>query len=125
MATPLGRVRGAGSAKSGTGNFILERVTSVVLLLLTPYVIGVFIVLAGKPREEASSWIGSISFAPALIAFIVISAAHMRAGMQVIVEDYVHAPLLKHGLLIANLIFIWGTALVSVFAILKIAFTLK
>jgi succinate dehydrogenase / fumarate reductase, membrane anchor subunit len=122
MRTALGQVRGLGSAKKGTGDFIASRVTSVALAILTiPFV---FIVAAswGRSYEDALLLLGSPLVAIVLIAAILLTTVHMRLGMQVVIEDYVHTELPKFVLLIANFIFAWAIGLAAVFAVLKIAF---
>jgi succinate dehydrogenase / fumarate reductase membrane anchor subunit len=122
FATEQRRVRGLGASGSGTGNFIVERVTSVALTVLAPYVMWVAITTAGTSREYAISWIGWWGFAPFLALFIVISAIHMRIGMQVIIEDYVHTRFWKITLLLLNSLFCWLIVSLSLFAILVAAF---
>lgn len=122
LKTPLARVQGLGSAKHGTEAFILERLTSAALLILVIYIVAVVIRLIGEPRNVVISIIGSIYVAPALIGFILVSCVHMRLGMQSIIEDYCHATVLKSLLLIANWLFCWAVALVSLFAVLLISF---
>lgn len=116
-ATAQRRVRGLGSSGSGTSDFIVERVTSVALALLTPYVVFVAIVAAGMPRQYAISWIGWWGFAPFLALFVVISIIHMRVGMRVIIEDYVHQPIWKMSLLLVNAFFCWTVMALALFAI--------
>ena len=122
MRTPLGRVRGLGSAKKGTGDFIASRVTSVALVVLTLFFVVLVISLSGRPHAEATAALASPVIAVLLIATVLLTAVHMRLGMQVIIEDYVHDELPKFALLIANWLFSWGIGLTCVFAILKIAF---
>jgi succinate dehydrogenase / fumarate reductase membrane anchor subunit len=123
MRTPLGLVRGLGSAKSGTTTFIRERMTGVFLGLSTPYMFFLALWLFGKPREYIVAHLGSLWVAPPLIAFILINALHMKLGMQVIIEDYVHGAFGKYTLLSLNWMFSWGVALLAVLAILKIVAT--
>ena len=122
MRTALGQVRGLGSAKKGTEDFVASRVTGIGLALLTiPFVI---IVAAawGRSYEDALLLLGSPLVAIVLIAAILLTTVHMRLGMQVVIEDYVHTELPKFVLLIANFIFAWAIGLVAIFAVLKIAF---
>jgi succinate dehydrogenase / fumarate reductase membrane anchor subunit len=122
MRTRLGAVRGLGSAKGGTGDWIASRVTSVALAIL--YVAFVFIVisLVGRPHAEVVALLASPLVALVLIATIVLTIVHMRLGMQVIIEDYVHEELPKFALLIGNWLFSWAVGLAVIFAVLKIAF---
>lgn len=122
MRTALGQVRGLGSAKKGTGDFVSSRVTGIALAILTiPFVILV-IAAWGRPHEEVAAMIGSPLVAIILVASILLTTVHMRLGMQVVIEDYVHTELAKFALLIANFIFSWALGLAAIFAVLKLAF---
>ena len=122
MRTALGKVRGLGSAKEGTGEFIAQRVTSVALAFLTVYFLILVLSLYGAPYEEVRAAIAFLPNAALLVAGLLLTTVHMRIGMQVIVEDYVHSELPKLALLIANWLFSWGVGLLASFAVLKIAF---
>jgi len=121
MRTALGKVRGLGSAKKGTGEFIVSRVTAVALtILLTAFLI-VVVALVGQRHAEVVETLSSPLVAVLLIASVLLTVVHMRIGMQVIIEDYVHDEMPKFLLLIGNWLFSWGVGLVALFAVLKIA----
>jgi succinate dehydrogenase / fumarate reductase membrane anchor subunit len=122
MRTPLGRVRGLGSAKKGTGDFIASRLTSVAMLIPTIALIVVVAGYVGRPYAEVVEVLSSPLVAILLLAFILLNAVHMRLGMQIIIEDYVHSEMPKFALLTANWMFSWAVSLASAFALLKIAF---
>jgi succinate dehydrogenase / fumarate reductase membrane anchor subunit len=122
MRTPLGQVGGLGSAKKGTGHFIASRVTSVALLILSFGFLAIVVALQGRSHAEAIDILANPLVAIILLAGILVTAVHMRLGMQVIIEDYVHTELPKFALLIANWIFSWAVGLTAAFAVLKIAF---
>jgi succinate dehydrogenase / fumarate reductase membrane anchor subunit len=122
MRTPLSEVRGLGSARGGTGEFIAQRVTSVALLFLLTVFLILLVVLSGESHSRVVAVIANPFVAIVLIAGLVVTIVHMRIGMQVIIEDYVHAELPKFTLLIGNWLFAWGVGLVAIFAVLKIAF---
>jgi succinate dehydrogenase / fumarate reductase membrane anchor subunit len=122
MRTALGNVRGLGSAKKGTGEFIVSRVTAVALtFLLTAFVV-LIVALVGKPYSEVVETLASPLVAVLLVASILLTVVHMRVGMQIIIEDYVHEDVPKFLLLIGNWLFSWGVGLVCLFAVAKIAF---
>jgi len=121
MRTPLSEVRGLGSAKKGTGEFIVQRLTSVALVFLMIAFIVVIVSLNGKPYAEVIATLSSPLVAIILAAGILATIVHMRIGMQVIIEDYVQSETPKLSLLVLNWLFSWGVGLVALFAVLKLA----
>jgi succinate dehydrogenase / fumarate reductase, membrane anchor subunit len=122
MRTPLGRVRGHGSARSGTGHFWWQRVTSVALIPLTIGVIAIIFSLLGRNHAAVIQILGSPLVAIVMLLFIGTSAYHMKLGMQVIIEDYVHDEVPKLLLLIGNVFFAIAVGMAAVYAVLKISF---
>ena len=122
MRTPLGQVRGLGAGRSGTGHFIAQRLTSIAgILLAIPFLV-LIVALTGAPYEEARVVLASPPVAILLVATILNMVVHMRIGMQVIIEDYVHGELAKLALLAGSWIVAWAIGLTSLFAVLKLAF---
>ena len=122
LRTPLARVRGLGSAKSGTGHFWLQRVTAVANLLLAIAFIAVVISLSGRPYPEAMALLGRPVIAILMLLFVVSGAIHMRIGVQVVIEDYVHSEGLKILAVMANTFFAIAIGAACAFALLKISF---
>src|SRR3712207_6141659 len=105
--TPLGHVRGLGSAKTGTGDWIASRVTAAALTLLYVAFLVIVVGLVGRPHAEVAATLASPLVALVMLATIVLTVVHMRLGMQVIIEDYVHDDLPKFALLVGNWLFSW------------------
>lgn len=122
MRTPLGRVRGLGSAKSGTGHFWLQRVTAVSNLILTVIFVFIVIALVGKPYPAAIALLSHPCVAILMLLFILSACIHMRLGMQVIIEDYVHEEGPKILAVMANTFFAIAVGAASVYAVLKLSF---
>ena len=120
MRTPLERVRGLGSAHTGTSDFWRQRLTAVAMTLLIVPVIVVVIMLIGRNHAGAAQILGSIPIAIILLLFIVASTWHMKIGMQVVIEDYIHNEKLKIASVMANNFFCVAVALASIYAILKL-----
>src|SRR6188768_2249806 len=91
LRTPRRRVAGLGSAHSGTHHFWLQRVTALANVPLTLAFLVVLISVAGKSPADVLATLGHPVVAIVLILAIVSITTHMRAGMQVVIEDYVHA----------------------------------
>jgi len=89
LRTPLGRVRGSGSSKSGTHHWWLERITSIALLPLILWFAFSVAAKAGEPWEVMAEWIGRPVNAVLLLLLIAIGFHHTYLGLQVVIEDYV------------------------------------
>jgi succinate dehydrogenase / fumarate reductase membrane anchor subunit len=122
IVTPMRRVRGLGSARSGTGHFWHQRVTSVAGVPLTIALIVIVMALMGRSHAAVVQILASPLVATLMLLFIVNTAYHMWIGMQEIILDYVHDELLKFLSLLANTFFVFAVALASIFAILKLSF---
>ena len=122
MRTPLRQVRGLGSAKSGTQHFWHQRLTAMANIPLTIGFVVVVASLMGRNHAAVVQILGSPFVAVLMLLFILSATIHMRIGMQVIIEDYVHDDFAKFTLLIVNPFFAVVVALTSAFAILKLSF---
>ncbi|MBI5263063.1 MAG: succinate dehydrogenase, hydrophobic membrane anchor protein [Bradyrhizobium sp.] len=121
MRTPLGRVRNLGSAHSGTKDFWRQRITGVAMTLLILPVLVVIMTVIGRNQAGAAQILGSLPIAVILLLFIIASAWHMKIGMQVVIEDYVHNEKLKLASIMANNFFSFAVALASIYAIFKLS----
>ena len=121
MRTPLGRVRNLGASHSGTSDFWRQRLTAVAMTLLIIPVIVIMLMLIGSNQAGAKLILGSLPVAIILVLFIIASAWHMKIGMQVVIEDYMHSEKLKLAAIIANNFFSFAVALASIYAILKLS----
>ncbi len=120
MRTPLARVRNLGSSHSGTRDFWRQRLTAVAMTLLIVPVI-VVVMLLGRNHANAMQILGQIPIAIILLLFIIASTWHMKIGMQVVIEDYIHGEKTKLACVMANNFFCIAVALASIYAILKIS----
>jgi succinate dehydrogenase / fumarate reductase membrane anchor subunit len=122
MRTPMRRVGGLGTARSGTGHFWHQRLTSVAAVPLTIALIVIIISLLGRSHAAAVQILSSPLVAILMLLFIINTAYHMWIGMQEIVLDYVHEDRWKFLSLMANTFFVFAVALASCFAVLKLSF---
>jgi len=120
--TAARRVRGLGAARTGTSHFIVQRVTSVALLVLSCAFIVIVVALTGRNHATVVQVLGSPLVAILMLLFIGASIYHMWIGMQEIIIDYVHDDAPKFTALLANTFFCVLTAVACTFAILKLSF---
>ncbi|WP_165324508.1 succinate dehydrogenase, hydrophobic membrane anchor protein [Rhizorhabdus phycosphaerae] len=120
--TGIGRVRGLGSAKHGSMHWWRQRVTAVSNLLLATWFVVSMFRLPSLSHEAVVQWIGSPLVAVPLVLLTISVFYHLRLGLQVVVEDYVHEEAGKvFFVLLLNFYAVGGAAL-AIFSILKIAF---
>jgi succinate dehydrogenase / fumarate reductase membrane anchor subunit len=122
MSTPLARVRGFGAAHSGTEHFWRQRLTAVANVPLVIAFVMIVVGLLGRNHAAVVQILGSPLVAIIMLLFIFSVTTHMRIGMQVIIEDYVHDEGHKLVLIMANTFFSIAVALASAFAILMLSF---
>lgn len=121
VRTPLAKVRGWGSAHDGTSHFLWQRITALALIPLSLWFVWSVLHLAtGVNRVELIHWLSSGIHAVALIMLLAAVFYHAKLGIQVIIEDYVHAPALKVASLLLNLFIMYGLAALSILAVLKL-----
>ncbi len=122
MNTPLSKVRGLGSAKSGTHHWFIHRITAVAQIPLVIFFVVSMARNMGGDHASWAAWLGQPLVAVLMALFIANSCYHMRLGLMTVVEDYVHE---KGNRLLATLTLTFGTILLAafgIFSILRISF---
>lgn len=121
--TRLGRVRGLGSARTGTHHWISQRITAVGNIVLVLWLIASLLMLPGLDYGSVTGWLAQPLVAVPMILMVANLFYHLRLGLQVLIEDYVHGDAGKLlALLLLNFYAVAGAAL-AIFSIAKIAFT--
>ena len=121
MRSMLGRARGLGSAKSGTAHWWAQRLTAFALVPLALWFVSAAIRLAHMSRAEVRQWAASPLVATLLLALVLALFHHMRLGLQVVIEDYIHEerPRMVWLLVMKGVTGLMGLA--AVIAVLKLA----
>ncbi len=120
IQTPLGRVRGYGSAKSGTQHFWYQRMTAVALVPLTLWFVWAVVRYAGAPHAEVISFLSHPVSGIAMAMFVVVGLVHMLLGAKVVIEDYIHRESTKIALLVLLHFAVFAVGATCVVSVLRI-----
>jgi succinate dehydrogenase / fumarate reductase membrane anchor subunit len=123
MQTPLRRAEGLGAAKSGTEHFWHERVSAIAGLPLVVFVIVFAVLHLGSSRAEVLASLRHPLVALLAALALIVNLWHMKLGMQVIIEDYVHGKHARLTLILLNLFFCVILGALGLYAILAISFS--
>ncbi|HEX7873356.1 MAG TPA: succinate dehydrogenase, hydrophobic membrane anchor protein [Sphingobium sp.] len=121
--TRVGRVRGLGSAKSGSHHWIIQRITAVGNLVLVLWLIASLLFLPGLDYGAVTGWLAQPLVAVPAMLMLVSIFWHLKLGLQVCIEDYVHGEAGKLALLLLLNFYAIAGAAIGIFSIAKIAFT--
>lgn len=122
MRTAIARVRGLGSAKTGTEHWWMQRVTAVALIPLTLWFVASLVSLAGAEYETAYLWVASPAASVPMILLLLAGLWHGKLGLQVVVEDYIHAEGVKVAILMLLSLATVALGVAGVYAVCKISF---
>ncbi len=120
--TPLSRVTGLGSAKEGTEHFWVQRLTAVANIPLTLFFVWLVVSSIGADRADMIAKFSNPIVTALTILMVLSAAMHMKLGLQVVIEDYVHKEPTKLILVLFNIFFSYGVAAVAVVSLLKLSF---
>ena len=121
-ASPIGKVRGLGSAHHGGGHWLSERITSIALLLLGTWLVASILLLPRLDQRTLLEWLHAPSGAIPMGFLIVTGFRHALDGMKVFIDDYVHEPGTNFVINALLLFFAAGGGAIALFALARIAF---
>jgi succinate dehydrogenase / fumarate reductase, membrane anchor subunit len=121
MRTPLARVKGLGASGHGVEHWWIHRMTAVSNIPLIIAFVIIVAALAGSSYQDAVAIISHPLTAIILILAVISVTNHMRMGMQIIIEDYVHTKGYKIAAVIANNFYAVIIAVACLYAILKVS----
>lgn len=118
--TPLGRVRGHGSAKSGTQHFWYQRMTAIALVPLILWFVWAVVRYAGAPYTDVIAFLSDPVSGIAMAMLVVVGLFHMLLGVKVVIEDYIHREATKIALLVLLHFAVFAIAVTCVVSVLRI-----
>jgi succinate dehydrogenase / fumarate reductase membrane anchor subunit len=121
-ATPLGQVRGLGSAHHGGEHWLTERVTSIALLFLGTWLLASLLLLPKLDQRTLIEWLHAPSGAIPMALLIIVGFRHALDGVKVVIDDYVHEPGNNFALNLLMLFLAIGGGAIALFALARIAF---
>ena len=122
LQTPLAKVRHLGSAKEGVNHWWWQRLTAILLVPLSLWFVGSLwsLIVAGADRDDFVDWLSGPVAAVLMLLFLGATFYHLKLGLQVVIEDYVHGKC-KWVLLILNTLLCLVLCLASLYSVILIA----
>ena len=121
LETPIARARGLGSAREGAEHWWHERLSSVALLLLYAWLLVSLLRLPALDHRGVTEWLKDPLAAVPMLLLVAATFWHLKMGLQVIVEDYVHEEGNRFLCLLLIAFAAWLGAAFAAFAVLRIA----
>jgi succinate dehydrogenase / fumarate reductase, membrane anchor subunit len=119
--TPIAKVRGLGTARSGLQHWKMQRLTAISNLLLVLWFVFSAMALSGSGYDEVRVWLASPVTTSLMVLLIISTFYHARLGLQVVVEDYVHHEGARIASLVAIALLVLALAVVCIVAVLRVA----
>jgi succinate dehydrogenase / fumarate reductase membrane anchor subunit len=110
------------SKEHGLQHWLLQKVSAILLIPLSLLFVYFFSAVFGKGHEAVIVYFQNDFVALATALFLVVSLLHLKQGLQVVIEDYVHNMVANKNLLRLNTLVTWVLSILSVMALGKIAF---
>ncbi len=120
--TNFRKVEGLGSSKEGTHHWWMQRLSAVALIPLALLFVYTFVPTLGSDYQNFTESYSNLGNSIVAILFLIVAFFHLRLGLQVVIEDYVHAKSWKVIFLVSNSLICWGLMIVGVISIARIAF---
>ena len=121
LRSPLGRVRGLGSSNEGVAHWWAQRMTAVALVPLLIWFVASICAMTGADYDAVRAWVATPLVSILLVLLAIAVFHHAQLGLQVVIEDYVHAEWLKIVSIALVKFAAIGLAVATVFSIVKIA----
>lgn len=118
--TPMKQVKGLGSAKDGTGHWIAQRISAILIAPLGLIIVIWLALNHGLSYSEMIKFVGSVWVAMVVFLFVASASYHGALGLQVIIEDYVHSPFWKYWLLLKARLTGYILPVITLFILIKI-----
>jgi succinate dehydrogenase / fumarate reductase membrane anchor subunit len=119
--TPIAKVRGLGTARSGLHHWKMQRLTAIANVLLVLWFMFSAMALSGSGYDQVRAWLASPVTASLAVLLIISTFYHARLGLQVVVEDYVHHEGLRIASLAAIALLVFALAVACIVAVLSVA----
>ena len=121
MQTPLARVRGLGSAKSGLHHWWHQRLTALAMVPLMLASLALVATMGSLDYQGAMALMANPFAAALLLLLVVVGFYHAALGLKVVIEDYVSAEGTRLALILIVKMCLFALAIVTLLSILKVA----
>ena len=110
----------SGSLNEGTSHWLMQRLSSILLIPLTVMFVFTFVNNFDLGYEQNLIIYKEPFYALCTFLFLSITLWHFKQGAQIVIEDYVHSMGIFRFLMKTNIIFFWIMNLLVLFVISRI-----
>jgi len=118
--TPLATAKGQGANQTGSEHFISQRVTALLLLLLTPWLAISLIQTLPLDYATVNTWLSDPWQASLLAMWLISAAYHGQLGIQVVIEDYISPPAWRYSLIFSSYVILLLCLLLALFSLIAL-----
>ncbi len=122
LRSDLARARGLGSAKEGVRHWWIQRVTAMALVPLGLWFVISCFKLSHMSLVDLRVWLDTGANFLLMALFVIALFYHMQLGLQVVIEDYVHAEKAKWTMLLLNIFVCFFLGAFCLVALFKLTF---
>jgi len=123
MESAIAQVRGLGSAREGGHHWWMERMTSIALFLLYLWLGASLLRLGSLDYATVREWLADPWAAVPMLLLVYATFLHLRDGLKVAIEDYVHDEGNRFFVLLLLNFAAIAAGTLATFSILRCAFT--
>ena len=119
----ISKLLGFSATNEGTNHWLKQRFSSIFLIPLTILFVFPLAQHIGHDYQEIMSLYQNPFRSAIAFLFLLVTAIHLRQGLQVVIEDYIHSMVRKETLLVCSTVLFVFFTFIAIYSFTKIVFS--